>query len=443
MEKREFMEILSLGEKIKQRRKELDLTLKNLAGDRITAGQISLIESGKSNPSMDLLEYLANELNVSVEHLMETEETQAEKICVYYQNIAEVNIISGNIDNAKKMLDISLQYIEKYNLKLKKAKEMYLRSLIFMQEGKFEDAQELLLSANNIFIKNECFTDVINVFLLLGKITLQLGAYHSAYSYFQQAEKVFEESNIYNESLIGQVYYNISFTLDKLGLRDKAIKYMESTEKCLGYINNELEYGKEILRCGEEKFDNGDIESAIDYTKRSLRLYKFKNYEKVKTELLSGMGSLYSNYGYLEKSFKSLEEARKYDSMVSTECIIESLCVKCKNYIKKKDEVNAKQALNEISMMLQDDKVNNGSLVCRYHMLKYRIHLLEKKYTEAERVLLDTLSYTSKMGYKKEEAKAAITLGKFYIDMGNEEEAKQYLDYGVKVLEETDSMTDF
>ena len=53
------MEILSLGEKIKRRRKELNMTLKDLAGDRITPGQISLVESGRSNPSMDLLEYLA------------------------------------------------------------------------------------------------------------------------------------------------------------------------------------------------------------------------------------------------------------------------------------------------------------------------------------------------------------------------------------------------
>ena len=54
------MEILSLGEKIKRKRKELKMTLKDLAGSRITPGQISLVESGKSNPSMDLLEYLAN-----------------------------------------------------------------------------------------------------------------------------------------------------------------------------------------------------------------------------------------------------------------------------------------------------------------------------------------------------------------------------------------------
>ena len=62
------MEILSLGEKIKRRRKELNMTLKDLAGERITPGQISLVESGRSNPSMDLLEYLANTLDTSVEY---------------------------------------------------------------------------------------------------------------------------------------------------------------------------------------------------------------------------------------------------------------------------------------------------------------------------------------------------------------------------------------
>lgn len=77
------MEILSLGEKIKRRRKQLNMTLKDLAKDRITPGQISLVESGRSNPSVDLLEYLADALNTNVEYLMESEESQAEKISLY------------------------------------------------------------------------------------------------------------------------------------------------------------------------------------------------------------------------------------------------------------------------------------------------------------------------------------------------------------------------
>ena len=83
------MDILSLGEKIKKRRKELNMTLKDLAGERITPGQISLVESGRSNPSMDLLEYLSKQLKTSIEYLMESEATQAKRIRKYRELMAE------------------------------------------------------------------------------------------------------------------------------------------------------------------------------------------------------------------------------------------------------------------------------------------------------------------------------------------------------------------
>ena len=50
--------------KLNEERKELNMTLKDLAGDRITPGQISLVESGRFNPSMDLLEYLARSFKI-------------------------------------------------------------------------------------------------------------------------------------------------------------------------------------------------------------------------------------------------------------------------------------------------------------------------------------------------------------------------------------------
>ncbi|MDC9421668.1 helix-turn-helix transcriptional regulator, partial [Clostridioides difficile] len=74
------MNILSLGEKIKRLRKEQNMTLKELAGDRITAAQISHIERDKSHTSYELLEYLSNKLGVSVDYLLETKEMQSKKI---------------------------------------------------------------------------------------------------------------------------------------------------------------------------------------------------------------------------------------------------------------------------------------------------------------------------------------------------------------------------
>ncbi|WP_155594238.1 helix-turn-helix domain-containing protein, partial [Clostridium tyrobutyricum] len=147
------MEILSLGEKIKKRRKELNMTLKDLAGNRITPGQISLIESGKSNPSMDLLQYLTDILNISIEYLMETEKTQAEKNCIYFQNIAESYIMNKDLIEGEKYIDRAIYFAEEYNLEYRKAKNLYLKSKIFTARKQYSIAQQYLLSANVIFIE--------------------------------------------------------------------------------------------------------------------------------------------------------------------------------------------------------------------------------------------------------------------------------------------------
>jgi len=442
-EEDEFMEILSLGEKIKKRRKELDLTLKNLAGDRITAGQISLIESGKSNPSMDLLEYLASALKVSVEHLMETEETQAGKICIYYQNIAESNILNNNLEVAWKALEDSFLYIEKYDLELNMATNLYLKALIHEKKKEYDEAQELLLSANNIYIKYNCSDEIIKVFMLLGKITLELDAYHSAYSYFQQAEKVFEESDVYNEVAIGKVYYYISKTLNKMGIDKEAIEYMKYAEEKLLKLKDSRNYGESFMKIGQERFKEGNLNQAIAYTEKSLSLFKTRQQNVLVAYLMSGLGELFSEYGYIDRSFEHLLDAKAIKERISEESTVNTLMLICNNYIKLKDEINAKKILEQIVSSMQNLSVTDCTLMCKYHILKYKIELLEKKYEEAERTLIDALNYTEKMNYHKESAEIAITLGKFYMDLGREEEAKKYLDEGVKILEQTKCLTDF
>ena len=437
------MEILSLGEKIKHRRKELDLTLKNLAGDRITAGQISLIESGKSNPSMDLLEYLASTLKVSVEHLMETEETQANKICIYYENIAESCILNGNLEQGCKALENSTSYIEKYNLEIRMARNLYLKALICEKRKEYDEAQELLLSANNIYIKYNYSDEVIRIFILLGKITLNLGAYHSAYSYFQQAEKVFEESDVYNEILSGQVYYYISKTLSKMGLDSKAIEYIKSAEKKLDKFKSLSRYGESFLDVAKERFEEGNLSQAIGYTEKSLSFFLHREQRRQMAELMCGMGALFSDYGEINKSFEYLTDTERNSEIIPEESIINSLILICLNYIKLKDDINAQKVLDQIEENIKSIRETDYTLVCKYNILKFKVKLLEKKYEEAEESLLCALDYVMKVGYSNEGAEVAITLGKFYMDLGREEEASKYLDMGVNLLSNTSKLSDF
>lgn len=436
------MKILSLGEKIKERRKELDLTLKNLAGDRITAGQISLIESGKSNPSMDLLEYLANELNVSVEYLMETEETQANKICMYYEKLAQINILREELADAEKHINMSNEYIEKYNLDKRKAKNMHLRALIFEKREEYNLAEELLLASNVIYMKNGNYEEVINILILLGKISLKLKAYNAGYSYFQQAEKMFIEEGIFDEALIGEIYHYISLSLYKLGINDKSLEYVKLVEEKFNLIKNVQEHSNKYMSVANEYFQCGKIQESIKHMEKALELFESREKAKKHSKIKNDMGFLYSEYGEIDKSFEHLEDAKSIRER-EEDSLLETLINICYNYIKVKDNNNARNTLDIIKQCLQNVKYVDGKDFCNYYLLKYKVEIIENKYEEAEKTLIETLSYAEKMGYKKQSIKLSITLGKFLMDNGREEEALKYINTSIKNLHDMDKLSDF
>lgn len=296
------MEILSLGEKIKRKRKELNMTLKDLAGDRITPGQISLVESGRSNPSMDLLEYLADALKTSVEYLMESEETQAEKICMYYEQVAEAYILSGDYFMGERYIENGLYYSEKYNLEYRKARILFLTGKIHMLKDELVAAQQYFLSSNVIFIKNNNFEEVVKTFLCLGKITLKLKAYHSTSSYLKQAEKVYIDNNIGNDQLLGEIYYYMANSFFKTDNVKQSIDYAFLAKEKFQKIYNKKDYARTLLLLSDEYSESGDLINAIKYSKKALEVYQ-------ELEDISSIAEIENSLGRLFYEFENIEES--------------------------------------------------------------------------------------------------------------------------------------
>jgi len=254
---------------------------------------------------------------------------------------------------------------------------------------------------------------------------------------------VFEESDVYNEVAMGKVYYYISKTLNKMGIDKEAIEYMKYAEEKLLKLKDSRNYGESFMKIGQVRFKEGNLNQAIAYTEKSLNLFRTRQQSILITDLMSGLGEMFSEYGYVDRSFEYLLDAKAIKERLSEESTVNTLMLICNNYIKLKDEINAKKVLEQIVSNMQNLSVTDCTLMYKYHILKYKIELLEKKYEEAERTLIDALNYTEKMNYHKESAEIAIALGKFYMDLGREEEAGKYLDEGVKILEETKCLTDF
>ena len=425
------MEILSLGEKIKRKRKELKMTLKDLAKDRITPGQISLVESGRSNPSMDLLEYLANSLNTTVEYLMESEESQAEKICTYYEQLAESYIISGEYEKSEVYIDEALKYTEKYNLEYKKAKCYFLRAEINMNKEEFATAQQLLMSANVIFIKNNKYEEIIKSFLNLAKITLHLKAYHSASSYLKQADKVYTDNNIGNDFLLGEIYYNmakVSFTIEQV---EESKKYANLAKDKFNEIQNKKQYASSLISLSDEYNRKDDSVNAIKYSTKALEVYKEIEKSNTISSIENTLGKLFYDFNEVDEAFKHFELSKEIRVRNNDTELVDTLINLCKNYIKIKDLPKCKETLEEIDLRLDR---NNIKSIIEVNLLKHRVLTIEEKLEEAKDILVSTYNMAKEFNLNEEASNLAIAIAKFYLDKKEDDLAKKYLDEGVEIF---------
>src|SRR3569833_2001804 len=68
------MRYLTLGQKLRLKRKDLNRTLKEVAGDYISPATLSLVERDLQVPSEDLLRYLAERMETPFSYFRETPE---------------------------------------------------------------------------------------------------------------------------------------------------------------------------------------------------------------------------------------------------------------------------------------------------------------------------------------------------------------------------------
>lgn len=425
------MEILSLGEKIKRKRKELNMTLKDLAGERITPGQISLVESGRSNPSMDLLEYLANTLETSVEYLMESEKTQAEKICLFFEQTAERNILEGNLVKAETYIESALYYAEKYDLDYRKAKNLYLRAQMYLNGENFALAQQFFLAANVLFIKTSSYVDMVNTYLNVGKISLEAKAYHSSNSYLKEAEKVYVTNKLTEDTLLGEIHYYLSKTYFLLDDLRQAINFAFLAKEEFNKIYDKKKYAQTLALLSEEYNEMGELENAIGYSKKSLGIYKELEQMDNIAEIENSLGKLFCEFDNIEESFAHYEKAKKMRSDNKDEKIINTLINICENYIKLKDIEKCYQMLDTIKENLNNNDIEK---VLDYNFLAYRVASLEENVEKAEFILLDMLHVAQKNNLEKRNAEICITLGKFYLELKRDYESAKYLDKGINIL---------
>jgi HTH-type transcriptional regulator, quorum sensing regulator NprR len=408
---------LKLGEKIKNRRKKLGLTLKDVAGEKVTPSQISAVEKGKCKPSSDLLLHIAKSLDVDAEYFTLTE---GERLRKGFEEIKWS--IQKQLDN--KEYDEALAALDNFNTtfisltELQKGEFCYIQGECFYRQAKYLEATKYYIKSLAYFSKTKDINAVVDTNIRLAnclcnnqKPDVALGYYLNAYRYIEM------DINI---ELRAKLLFNLSVCYAQLKRYDLCREYII---KCICYINEFSSTDREAFLSGVQMVV-GIINIEMRKIRDSFEVFElsFNRYKENEDKL--GMGRARNNsaqclfgMGDYEKAIEYFNEAISYKFACNDETLIDSY-INLSNLYKKAG--NAEKLLDTINKA-EEAMIEKNSIkgLIEIFIIKFDYHVEAKEYDRAEIFAFLALDYSEKINDTKAQVRIYIKLSEMHKKLGD------------------------
>ena len=417
------MQILSLGEKIKKLRKEQNMTLKELAGDRITAAQISHIERDKSHTSHELLEYLADKLGVSVDYLLETKEMQSKKITDNLILKSEIYIKCDELEEAEEQINEIIKVCKNYKLTENYGKCNNLLAEIYCKRGDYSSAVYYYEKALYYFIKNEDKEDIYNCYVSIGDI-YGLDKFHKgALTHYMFAKEVLEESNIEDGDIYKELYSKISKSYMNLKQPQKALEFMEKIDR----IDNEDNVKEEVnilVMKAKGLLSVGKYVESKECFNKALEIIKKEENKNRLAQVYLTMSNIYSEIGDVDKHLEYSQKVYDITKRDENKYMMESLFNMIESYVQKGEYEMAKKYC-KLALV---SSIKNKDKYYEYKSLKFYSDMY-KNQNEVETAidyLNKCITIANNLQDSKILANLYIELGKLYSNISKDKELEYY-----------------
>ena len=417
------MNILSLGEKIKKLRKEKNMTLKELAGDRITAAQISHIERDKSHTSYELLEYLSERLDVSIDYLLETKEMQSKKITDNLILQSEIYIKRDALDEAEKEIHEIIEICEEYGLSENYGKCNYLLGDIYLKRKDGATANFYFEKALFYFIKNDDKKRIFQCYMNIANIYFDEEFYQVSLTNYYLAKDILEEINIDDPDTYKELYSKISKCYMKLNDSEKSLEFIEK----IGNIDNDYSSEQEIellVLKAKKLLAEGEYVKSKDYFAKALKIIEKEENKDKLAQIYLTVGSIYAEMGDNEKFLEYSEKVYDIKKNDTDEYMMNSLYNIIQSYIDADDFEMAKK----YSKLALAAAIKNKSKYDEYKALKYYCDIYKYKGETDISIeyLIKCIEIVSKLDEEKILGNLYIELGQLYSGISKEKELECY-----------------
>ncbi|WP_069651097.1 helix-turn-helix domain-containing protein, partial [Caloranaerobacter ferrireducens] len=389
------MQILTLGEKIRKLRKEKNMSLRELGGDYVSKAQLSYIENGKASPSIELLKYLAQRLDVDLEYLLATEKDQVKRYCRLWLEEMKVHVNLNNISDAEKMYKKIDKYAQKYDLTEILAENNLLMAKAYINVKLYDDALSNIQKSFYYYSKISNIEKVIEAIIKEGNIYTLKGLYEIALNKYRQAYTFYSQLPIKNLELESNILYNISTCYHILKDKKNAKKYAEEVLRIDNQLKDAKRYAQSLLKYASTLILNEEYAKAEEVLKKANKLLKKQEDKKTKAFIENNFGCIYLESGEYEKAYKHLMEAKQIKEEMNLDELPTTLFELYKYYLKIGEEEKALKQLESAIEFSIERKLKDYIVKGLDYYIEYLVN--KKSYEKAIVKIKEQISILEKM----------------------------------------------
>lgn len=250
--------------KIKNRRKQLNMSQAELANGICTQGTISNIENGNSFPSTVVLKEIALKLGIDLFDITFTEQDDIEKVLDKVSKLTSF----GEHKSAYYELNGKINPLAIKSITTKKKYYYYLGSTTLIG---LNDAESAKIIFENIFNDFEMGSDVVDLLIYagMGIVKIEMGFVNEAHEWFEKAQLLLKNSTLFNVDNIIEIlkiYFNIAKYYSIIEDYESAIKICDEGIYWANQLRTSYHLGYLTYEKGFNCFKIGEIrESEILY----------------------------------------------------------------------------------------------------------------------------------------------------------------------------------
>ncbi|MGZ4111315.1 MAG: tetratricopeptide repeat protein [Tumebacillaceae bacterium] len=301
----------SLGQRIRQARKELKMTQHDLADGIVTSSMICQIENGKAFPSYPVLSALADRLSKPIEYFVSDTDTSKRQRSSY--TLAKALMASGSYEKAytllKSLQDMPVSDPEDFQLTF---------SECCQQLGKYEEAaaplDDMLTTAKN----NGDYKQMLSILYRLGEIAEHGNQYQLALYHWEKAYELQTRIEI-EPALRSKLLTSMGNTQYKLGYVNEAVKLLQQAFEQRESFQSLEELGQMYMTLSLSCRETRDLANATAFSERAMTIFKGLQNIQLATDVKRSMGILLAKQGQFDEAATHFEACidtytRAYDS---------------------------------------------------------------------------------------------------------------------------------